>query len=108
MSSAFPNALRSGRAPIVMGQTGAGAITFRVESAELWDAVRVSASPDASAAAVKERALAAFFPKGELAGDYVLKFRGWEILDENASLRDVGITEGSIILLAVRRRQPVR
>ena len=108
MSGAFPNALRSGGAPITIGQGGAGSITFRVEVAELWDAVRVTASANTTAAEVKQRALAAFFPNGAYAGDYVLKFRGWEVLDEHASLRDVGITDGSTFLLALRRRQAVR
>jgi len=106
--SAFPNELRAGRAAITVGQPMTGAITFRVEAAELWDAVRVTAAPTTSAAEVKQRALATFYPNGAYGDEYVLKYRGWEILDEHASLSDIGIGEGSIILLAVWRRQPVR
>jgi len=33
---------------------------------------------------------------------------GWEVLDEAASLADVGVIDGSILLLTFRRRRPVR
>ena len=108
MSTAFPNTLRAGRPPIAVGQPGSGAITFRVGSAELWDAVRVTASRETPVSEIKRRALASFFPNDQYLHEYILKFRGWEMLDESASLADVGITDGSILLLAVRRRQAVR
>jgi len=38
----------------------------------------------------------------------VLKLRGWEILDENASLAEAGVVDGSILLMTYRRRRPVR
>ena len=41
-------------------------------------------------------------------GDFVVKLRGWEILDEAASLADAGVIDGSILLLTFRRRRPVR
>jgi hypothetical protein len=107
VSTVFTNTLRSNREPIVIDNSGAGAITFRVESAELWDAIRVVASPDAPMSEVKRRAIEQFFPQDALVSDYVLKLHGWEILDETAPLRDIGIVEGSIVLLAVRRRRPV-
>ena len=48
------------------------------------------------------------YPGGELHEDFVLKLRGWEVLDESASLADVGAVDGSIFLLTHRRRRPVR
>lgn len=108
MSAPFTSQLRANRAAIALAAPGAGTITFRVEASDIWDAARVIARPETPVAEVKRRALAEFFPKEEHAGDYVLKFRGWEILDENAALGDVGIVDGSIVLLAVRRRLPVR
>ena len=36
------------------------------------------------------------------------KLRGWEVLDEGASLADAGATDGSIFLLTHRRRRPVK
>ena len=40
--------------------------------------------------------------------DFVVKLRGWEILDEAASLADAGVIDGSILLLTYRRRRAVR
>ena len=54
--------------------------------------------------------LEALYPEatGELHADFVVKLRGWEILDEGASLADAGVIDGSILLLTFRRRRPVR
>jgi hypothetical protein len=49
----------------------------------------------------------ALFP-GEHVGDFVLKLHGWEMLEENEPLGDAGIGNGSIVLIAYRRRRPVR
>lgn len=105
--SAFTTQLRANRPPITLAQ-GTGTFTFRVEASDLWDAVRVVANAQTSVAEVKRRAVSDFFPNEQYVEDYVLKFRGWEVLDENAALKDVGIVEGSILLLAVRRRRAVR
>lgn len=108
MSAPFVQQLRSSRAPIVLGgASGAGTIAFRVEAAELWDAVRVTGAPGARVIEMKQKVVEAFFP-GEHVGEFVLKLRGWEILDENATLADAGIGNGSIVLLGYRRRRPVR
>jgi hypothetical protein len=40
--------------------------------------------------------------------EFVMKLRGWEVLDESASLTDAGAIDGSIFLLTYRRRRPVR
>ena len=85
------------------------AITVRVEMPEVWDVVRVHASPDERAVTVKRRALEALLPGSELHDeDYVLKLNGWEVLDESASLAATGAVDGSIFLVTGRRRRPVR
>ncbi|HJQ22252.1 MAG TPA: ubiquitin-like domain-containing protein [Gemmatimonadaceae bacterium] len=108
MSVRFATQLRSNGPALELDRPGPGTITFRVEAADLWDAARVLARPERPVAEVKARALEYFFPDQQYPTDFVLKFRGWEILDDNAMLADVGITDGSILLLAVRRRRPVR
>lgn len=108
MSSALVDQLRVNRAPIILAQPGAGAITLRVQAAALWDAVRVVARPDATVAEVKQRVVAEFFPGDEYVDDFVLKIRGWEMLDERLPLSGAGVQDGSILLLAYRRRRPVR
>jgi hypothetical protein len=83
-------------------------MTVRVEVPEVWDAVRVEAPPVASIQVIKTRALAALFPDGGAPDEFVMKLNGFEVLDEHATLRDVGATEGSTFLLTSRRRRPIK
>jgi hypothetical protein len=108
VSAALVGELRSGRPPIALAQEGAGSITLRVQVAEMWDAVRVVARPEAIVAEVKQKVVAEFFPGHQYADDFVLKLRGWEMLDEAQSLSKAGVIDGAIVLLAYRRRRPVR
>ena len=57
---------------------------------------------------MKVRALEALFPEAEHHEDFVVKLRGWEILNEAESLADAGVIDGSILLMTHRRRRPVR
>jgi hypothetical protein len=107
MSTAFVSQLRA-RGTIRLVPDGADGVVIRVQMPEVWDVVRIVAAPTESILAVKVCALEALFPEAELHQDFVLKFRGWEILDEAAPLSETGIVEGSILLLTHRRRRPVR
>ena len=60
-----------------------------------------------SVSEVKRAALNALSPEDD-AADYVIKLRGFEVLDENVTLADAGARNGSIFLLTHRRRRPVR
>jgi hypothetical protein len=104
----FVAELRSRPSTIRLAPEGAAAITIRVEMPEVWDVVRMVVAPSEPVLAVKVRALEALFPEAAMHGDFVVKLRGWEILDEAASLADAGIIDGSILLLTHRRRRPVR
>ena len=105
--SALVNELRSRRAPLALA-SGPGAITIRVQVAEMWDAIRVVAHPDTSVSELKQRVVTEFFPGHEYLDDFVLKLRGWEMLDENQSLKAGGMVDRSIVLLSRRRRRAVR
>lgn len=107
MSAAFTTQLRTNRPPVILS-SGGTAITIRVEALEVWDAVRVVASPDTPLSEVKRQAMTALLPGADFADDYVLKLRGWEMLDHHGTLADSGVVDGSILLLAHRRRRPVR
>lgn len=107
MSVPFVSQLRSARAPIELVKPGAGSITLRVEASDIWEAVRVIARPDSVVAELKQRVVTQLFPK-DMVGDFVMKFRGWEVLDELATIAQAGLVDGSILLLAYRRRRPVR
>ena len=107
MSAALVGSLRSGRAPLALA-SGPGTISVRVQVAEMWDAVRVTAHPDTVVSELKQRVVNEYFPGYEFPDDFVLKLRGWEMLDESQSLATAGIVDGAIVLLAYRRRRPVR
>jgi len=108
MSAPFVTTLRSRTSIIHLAEDAANAITIRVEMPEVWDVVAIVVSPSERVITVKVRALEALFPEAEHHEDFVVKLRGWEILDEAASLADAGAIDGSILLLTHRRRRPVR
>lgn len=108
MTAPFVTELRTPAYVIVLGDGGADTLHLRVQAAELWDTVRVDASATESVLAVKLAALAAFYPGGAQAGDFVTKLHGFEVLNEAASLKSVGVADGSTLLLTERRRRPVR
>ena len=105
----FVAQLRTRGNTIELASPNGPAITVRVQMPEVWDVVRVYASPDERAITVKRRALEALMPGAELRDDdYVLKLNGWEVLDESASLAATGAVDGSIFLVTNRKRRPVR
>ena len=109
MTEPFVAQLRTRGDVIELASPDGPSITIRVEMPEVWDVVRVHASPDERALTVKRRALEALLPGAELHDeDYVLKLNGWEVLDESASLAATGAVDGSIFLVTSRRRRPVR
>jgi hypothetical protein len=91
-----------------MAPDGAPTMTVRVEMPEAWDVVRFVVSPTTPARDLKLRALEEFAPGSPYPEDFVLKLRGWEVLDESAPLADIGVQDGSILLLTSRRKRPVR
>ncbi|MEO5902790.1 MAG: hypothetical protein ABIQ55_02140 [Gemmatimonadaceae bacterium] len=108
MSAPFVTELRTSAAVILVGDEASVTMHIRVQAAELWDTVRVDASPGESVLAVKVAALAAFYPDGVTSDDFVVKLNGFEILHESESLSSVGVRDGSTLLLTRRRRRPVR
>jgi hypothetical protein len=104
--SSFVSQLRTTLEPIVLSQ-GPGTITVRVEASDIWETVRVVASPETAVAELKQRVVAELFPERQHR-DFVLKLRGWEMLNDRETLAAAGVGEGSIVLLAYRRRRPVR
>jgi hypothetical protein len=82
-------------------------LSLRVEVPEIWDVVRVLAPESTPVIAVKDAVLRTVIPNADEM-HYVMKLRGWEVLDEGQSLADAGALDGSIFLLTHRRRRPVR
>jgi hypothetical protein len=108
MSAPFVTELRTDDDVLVIGGGDGEVLHLRVQAAELWEALRVDAPGSASVASVKKAALDRFYPIAAAAPDFVVKVRGFEVLDENVSLDESGIRDGSTLLLANRRRRPVR
>ena len=108
MSIPFVNELRAPDDVLRIGGDNGNVLHIRVQAAELWDALRVDAAATASLASVKKASLESFFPNGVNADEFVVKLRGFEILDESRGLADCGVRDGSTLLLARRRRRPVK
>ena len=107
MTIPFVSRLRARRESVLLGPQDGETIDVRVEIPELWDVVRIVASPSETVLAVKVAALAALDPRGDQR-DYVMKLRGFEMLDEQHTLAEAGAKQNSTFLLTHRRRRPVR
>lgn len=108
MSAPFVTELRTPPYVIILGDAVRATMHIKVQAAELWDTVRIDAAPSESVLAVKQAALAAFYPDGVEADDFVTKLHGFEILREEESMQTVGVRDGSTLLLIRRRRRPVK
>ena len=109
MSATFVAHVRARPETVRLAPEGAPTIAVRVEMPEVWDVVRFAVSPAEPTINLKRRALEELAPDmGEHHEDFVFKLRGWEVLDENAPLAEVGVVDGSILLLTHRRKRPVR
>jgi hypothetical protein len=104
----FVTGLRSRTGTIDISRASESSITIRVEMPDIWDVVRVEVSPNEPVVTVKRAALDALGVEAPIPEEFVMKLRGWEVLDESASLTDAGAIDGSIFLLTYRRRRPVR
>lgn len=104
----FVTTLRARPGTLRIGDGAQPPITVRVQMPEVWDTVRVELPASEPVLSLKVRALEALFPEGDFHEDFVLKLQGFEVLDENAPVSDVGAVDGSIFLLTHRRRRPVR
>jgi hypothetical protein len=94
---------------ISLADSGTGPVVhFRVEAQPVWDVVRVDARASDSVRTAKVHALNALMPDTLFPDELSVKLAGVEIFDESKSLADAGVVDGSTLLLAYRRRRPVR
>jgi hypothetical protein len=107
MTIPFVSTLRARGESVLLGPQDGETIDIRVEIPEIWDVVRIVTPPSETVLAVKVAALAALDPRGDQR-DYVMKLRGFEMLDEQHTLTEVGAKQNSTFLLTHRRRRPVR
>ena len=105
----FVTSLRARPGAVWLAATNASTVwTVRVQSAEAWDAVRVEVEPGTRLRDVKRAAMAALMPDVVALDEYVVKLRGIELFDEDASMQSAGVMDGSTLLVMSRRRQPLR
>lgn len=108
MTAPFVQQLRAAHEPVRLVQAGDEVLHVRVQVPEVWDAVQLEASPDDPVQLLKVHALERLQAGAHAHDQYVVKLRGWEILDESASLREADVRDGSTLLVTHRRRRPVR
>jgi len=84
-----------------------GLVPVRVTVADVWDAVALDLAPSTSLAELKREALMRSRVVRDPA-EYVIKFRGAEMLDESTSLKDAGIPPHAPLIVLPRRRRPLR
>jgi len=110
MSASVVSTLRSRPNLVRLGTDGdmSVAIIVRAQVPEVWDAVRIQAPRIATILEVKRRALEELVPDEAAPEAYVVKARGFEVLDETQTLEAAGLRDGSTLLITSRRRRPVR
>ena len=94
-----------------MTATGGPATTLavRVMVIDAWDQVVLAVDPGTAVAEVKRLALErALRRPGLRTEDYVIKFRGAEVLDESLTLASLGAQPNSPFIVLPARRRPVR
>ncbi len=109
MSATFANSLRARDGVVSIGESTAGnVLSFRVQAQEVWDVVRIDARPSESIRTAKMYALNTLIPDALFPDEFSVKLNGCEIFDESISLSRAGVLDGSTLLVARRRRRPVR
>jgi len=83
------------------------AMPVRVMVQDAWDQVLLQLPASTPVSELKRQALRRTHVEGDPA-DYVVKFRGAELLDENRTLDDAGVVGNAQLIVLPRRRQPVR
>lgn len=83
------------------------AFPVRVMVEDVWNEIPLVLSSTTSLADVKRRALVTA-KVSRAPGEYVLKFRGAELIDESQSLVEAGIVPNGALIVLPRHRRPVR
>lgn len=82
-------------------------VPVRVMVPDVWDEVALEVPGSMAIASLKSTALERSGAGGS-PDDFVAKFRGALLADEDRSVHEVGMVAGSSIILVRRQRRPVR
>jgi len=89
--------------------TAAAPYSIRVMVTSVWDQVALPVESGTRVEEVKRRALADATGRHDLAlPDFVVKFRGAQVLDESQTLGALGAGADAPFIILPARRQPVR
>ena len=81
----------------------------RVMVTDVWDQVFLAVEPTTTVAELKRQALAHALKRAQLRpDDYLVKFRGAQVLDETTTVAALGAGPNSPFIVLPARRQPVR
>jgi len=81
----------------------------RVMVTDVWDQVFLAVEPGTRLAELKRQALVQALKREAVPlDDYVVKFRGGQVLDESVTLGELGAGSNSAFIVLPARRRPVR
>lgn len=83
-------------------------LAVRVWVPEVWDSVMLRAEPSWQVSRLKEEALRQATERTLDPRDYIVKFRGAAVLDEELTLAELGVPGGAPLVVLSARRHPVR
>lgn len=83
-------------------------LPVRVMVQDAWDQVALELPAASSVSELKRRALDLTHSGRGRPEDYLVKFRGAELLDESRSLSDSGVVPNAALIVMPRFRRPVR
>lgn len=89
--------------------TGAGTrFGVRVMVTDVWDQVLLAVEPGTTVADLKRQALGQALKRARVRpDDYVVKFRGAQVLDESVTLAALGVVPNAPLIVLPARRQVV-
>jgi hypothetical protein len=80
----------------------------RVMVTDVWDQVFLAVEPTTTVAELKRQALAQALKRSNLRlAEYIVKFRGAQVLDESTTLAALGVAPNAPFIVLPARRQPV-
>ena len=81
----------------------------RVMVTDVWDQVFLAVEPTTTVAELKRQALSQALKRAQIRpGDYVVKFRGAQVLNEATTLAALGAVPNAPFIVLPARRQAVR
>ncbi|MBI4419570.1 MAG: hypothetical protein HY560_01990 [Gemmatimonadetes bacterium] len=83
-------------------------MTIRVSVPDVWDTIELSVNPEQTVAQVKHEALRRAVGERVDPGQFVVKYRGGQVLDETQTLASLGVRDRAPLIVLPARRRPVR